>query len=125
MKTDLHPTYFTKAKIKCSNCGHIFETGATSEELNVEICSQCHPFFTGKKILIDSEGRVDRFRKKAEGAGGRTKKVRKKKSLEERVNDELAIQLKKDKAAEEKAAAKKKAPKAEVLKEETPPSTEE
>lgn len=112
MKTDFHPQYFQKAKIKCANCGHIFETGATSEELNVEICSQCHPFFTGKKILIDTEGRVDRFRKKSEGAGGRVKKVRKKKSLEDRVNEELAVQLQKDKAAEAKVAEKKAAKKA-------------
>ncbi len=114
MKTDLHPQYFEKAKIKCANCGHIFETGATSEELNVEICSQCHPFFTGKKVLIDTEGRVDRFRKKSEGAGGRTKKVRKKKSLEDRVNEELASQLQTEKKAEEKVAAKKAAKKAEI-----------
>lgn len=107
MKTDIHPTYFTDAKIKCANCSHVFETGGTQAEINVEICSQCHPFFTGKKVLIDTEGRADSFMKKAESASGRSKKSRKKKTLEERVNLELAAQLEKDKKKEEKGAKKK------------------
>lgn len=106
MKTDIHPNYFTDAVIVCANCGHTFKTGATQKEQRIEICSQCHPFFTGKKVLIDTEGRVDKFRKKQESADSdRKKKVRKKKTLEEKVNEEIAAQLSKDKVKEEKKAA--------------------
>lgn len=62
MKKDIHPKYET-AKVICA-CGNEFETKSTKSELKVEICSQCHPFYTGKKRMIDSTGRVDRFKKK-------------------------------------------------------------
>ena len=123
MKQGLHPAYYTEAAITCSNCGHIFKTGATQEALNIEICSQCHPFFTGKKVLIDTEGRVDKFRKKSDGATGRKKKARKKLTLEDKVNKEIANQLEKEKATEDKASAKKEAKKAE--KEAAKEATEE
>ena len=99
MKTDTHPKYFADGKIVCANCNHEFPIGTTKEGIRVEICSQCHPFFTGKKVLIDTEGRVDKFRQKTAKATGRDKKVRKKKTLEERVNEELAEQLKKERTA--------------------------
>lgn len=95
MKSKIHPQYFLNAKAICLNCGFVRETGATQEELKVEICSSCHPFFTGKKVLIDTEGRADRFLKKTAGAVGREKKLRNKLTLEERVNRDLAEQLKK------------------------------
>ena len=60
MKKDVHPTYY-KTLVTCA-CGNSFETGSTEETLKVEICSQCHPFFTGKQNLIDTAGRVDRFK---------------------------------------------------------------
>jgi large subunit ribosomal protein L31 len=62
MKEGIHPNY-GKAVVKCA-CGETFETGSTKKELHVEICSQCHPFFTGKQKLVDTGGRVDRFKKK-------------------------------------------------------------
>ena len=62
MKSGIHPEYH-KAKVHCA-CGNEFETGSTAEEIRVEICSKCHPFFTGKQKLVDSAGRVERFRKK-------------------------------------------------------------
>jgi len=62
MKKDIHPQYFAGAKATCA-CGNTFTVGSTKPELNVEICSACHPFYTGKEKLIDSAGRVDRFRK--------------------------------------------------------------
>ncbi len=62
MKKDIHPQYFPEAKAVCA-CGNTFTVGSTKPELNVEICSACHPFYTGKEKLIDSAGRVDRFRK--------------------------------------------------------------
>jgi large subunit ribosomal protein L31 len=62
MKKEIHPEYH-KALVHCA-CGHEFETGSTLEEIKVEICSQCHPFFTGKHKLIDTAGRVERFKSK-------------------------------------------------------------
>lgn len=62
MKKGIHPDY-VPAKIICA-CGNSFETRATKPEINVEICSSCHPFFTGKQKFVDSEGRVERFRRK-------------------------------------------------------------
>ena len=62
MKADIHPQ-LNKIMVKCS-CGHEFETLSTSESIHVEICSACHPFFTGKQKLVDTEGRVERFKKR-------------------------------------------------------------
>ncbi len=62
MKDGIHPNY-GKAIVKCA-CGETFETGSTRKELHVEVCSQCHPFFTGKQKLVDTGGRVDKFKKK-------------------------------------------------------------
>ncbi len=62
MKKDLHPKFFD-AVIKCA-CGTTFETKSTEKEIHVEICSHCHPFFTGKQKLLDTAGRIERFRKK-------------------------------------------------------------
>jgi large subunit ribosomal protein L31 len=62
MKKDIHPKY-QAAKIVC-HCGNVIETRSTRPEIHVEICSACHPFFTGKQKLVDSAGRVERFRNK-------------------------------------------------------------
>jgi len=62
MKADIHPKY-AKAQIKCA-CGNIVEAGSTKTDISVEICSNCHPFFTGKQKLVDTAGRIERFRKK-------------------------------------------------------------
>jgi large subunit ribosomal protein L31 len=67
MKPKIHPKYYKDATITCS-CGNVFKVGSTVEALEVEICSACHPFYTGKKKLIDSAGQVDRFKKKMEMA---------------------------------------------------------
>jgi large subunit ribosomal protein L31 len=62
MKKDIHPAYYPEAKATCA-CGNTFSVGSTKPELNVEICSACHPFYTGKEKLIDTAGRVERFRR--------------------------------------------------------------
>lgn len=62
MKDKIHPPY-QKATVTCA-CGNTFETGSTRKELRVEICSKCHPFFTGKQKFVDTGGRVERFKKK-------------------------------------------------------------
>lgn len=68
MKTAIHPTYTHSAKVICA-CGNTFVTGSTLEELRVEICSNCHPFYTGKQNLVDTAGRVDRFTKLVSKSG--------------------------------------------------------
>jgi large subunit ribosomal protein L31 len=62
MKQKIHPE-FKPVKVRCA-CGNEFESGSTKKEIRVEICSQCHPFFTGKQKLVDTAGRVERFYKK-------------------------------------------------------------
>ncbi|HHV81410.1 MAG: 50S ribosomal protein L31 [Dictyoglomi bacterium] len=63
MKKDIHPTYYTDAKVVCA-CGNTFTTGSTKKELRVESCSKCHPLFTGQQKIVDSEGRVEKFRRR-------------------------------------------------------------
>jgi len=75
MKKDIHPKYYPKAKITCA-CGNVIETGSTVAEMSVEICSACHPFYTGNKKLIDTTGRVDRFKKMAERTAAKKKTVK-------------------------------------------------
>ena len=73
MKADIHPEYVL-ATVTCS-CGNTFQTRSTRPELHVEICSQCHPFYTGKQKLMDTGGRLDKFKKRY--AGVATKKAAK------------------------------------------------
>ena len=68
MKTEIHPEYVL-AHVTCS-CGNEFTTRSTKAELHVEVCSQCHPFYTGKQKLMDTGGRVERFQRRLEKAGG-------------------------------------------------------
>ena len=62
MKKDIHPVY-NNSTVTCA-CGNTFETGSTEKEIRVELCSQCHPFFTGKQKLVDTGGRVSRFKRR-------------------------------------------------------------
>ena len=63
MKKNLHPTYHDQVKVSCA-CGEVFYTGSSKKELRLEICSKCHPFFTGKQKFVDTAGRVERFQKR-------------------------------------------------------------
>ena len=67
VKTDIHPDYFA-ATVKCA-CGNTFVTRSTTAEIHTDICSNCHPFFTGKQKMIDTAGRVERFRQKYGSTG--------------------------------------------------------
>ncbi len=92
MKKAIHPEYFTQSKVKCA-CGNTFITGSTLKELNIEICSNCHPFYTGKQKLIDTAGMVDKFRAKAARQATvaetrKGKKVKKEKSAARKVAEE-------------------------------------
>jgi len=63
MKKDIHPKWYPKAKVKCA-CGNTFETGATVPEIEVDVCSNCHSFFTGNQKLVDTAGRVTRYQQR-------------------------------------------------------------
>lgn len=63
MKEGIHPQYYTKAKVVCA-CGNTWETGSTVETIYTDVCSQCHPFYTGEQRIVDTEGQVDRFYKR-------------------------------------------------------------
>ena len=60
MKEDIHPKYYPEAVVRCA-CGNTWTTGSTLPEVRTDVCSACHPFFTGEQRIVDSEGRVDRF----------------------------------------------------------------
>lgn len=63
MKEKIHPKYFADAQVVCS-CGNTWTTGSTKKQLRVELCSKCHPFFTGERKMIDTAGRVERFKQR-------------------------------------------------------------
>ena len=65
MKPDTHPKY-SQAKVSCASCGIEFSVGSTQEELRLDICSNCHPFYTGKQTIVDTAGQVERFQKRLE-----------------------------------------------------------
>jgi len=105
MKTKIHPKYIKDATIKCV-CGATFKAGSTQEVIETEICSHCHPFYTGKANLVDTAGRVAKFKLKAEKA----KKIQeaKTKKIDEELDDiveEKEEESKKEKETEEKKAA--------------------
>ena len=76
MKIDIHPQYFPAAKVSCA-CGNKMTIGSTKPEFNVEICSKCHPFYTGKEKLIDTAGRVEKFKARRASAAAAPKKEKK------------------------------------------------
>jgi len=63
MKKDIHPKYFENARVQCA-CGNTFSVGSTKEYIEIEICSACHPFYTGKEKIMDAMGQVQKFRKR-------------------------------------------------------------
>ena len=65
MKTKIHPRYYPEARVICA-CGNSYTVGSTAPELKVDICSQCHPFYTGEQRIVDTAGQVDRFMKRLE-----------------------------------------------------------
>jgi large subunit ribosomal protein L31 len=65
MKTDIHPTYFSEATVVCA-CGNSWTTGATQEVVRTDVCSACHPFFTGEQRIVDTAGQVERFMRRLE-----------------------------------------------------------
>jgi len=92
MRKNIHPKYYNDAKITCS-CGAVFNIGSTQKELEIEICSQCHPFYTGKKKVLDTAGRVDRFKKLAEKAMKKKAEIKKAKSQKNKIKKEIKSKI--------------------------------
>jgi large subunit ribosomal protein L31 len=65
MKDGIHPTYYSEAKVSCA-CGNTWVTGATQEEIRTDVCSACHPFYTGEQRIVDTAGQVERFMRRLE-----------------------------------------------------------
>lgn len=78
MKKEIHPEYFPQAKVTCA-CGNVFYVGSTKKEIAVEICYACHPFYTGKEKLIDTAGRIEKFKAKRERAAKASTRSKKEK----------------------------------------------
>jgi len=96
VKTEIHPKYMNTVVI--CGCGNTFETRSTVEEIKVEICSACHPFYTGKQKLVDTAGRVDKFRMRMEAAanlkaGTKAKPVKTKKEVAEETPAEIEEEI--------------------------------
>ena len=88
MKTQIHPTWFAEATVTCQ-CGNSWKTGATVAEIKTEICSNCHPFFTGEQRIVDTEGRVDKFMKRLQRRDSIREEVATKR--EDRISTNLAV----------------------------------
>lgn len=86
MKSDTHPQYNKDAKVTCV-CGNSFKVGSTLEEINIEICSQCHPFFTGQEKIVDTAGRVEKFKARQSKADTDKVKARKSKKVEKKTRE--------------------------------------
>jgi large subunit ribosomal protein L31 len=90
MKAQIHPTWFEEAVVTCA-CGNTFTVGATVPEIHVEVCYNCHPFYTGTMKFVDTAGRVDSFRAKIQGAGKKVmsktekRKIKREKKLQEEM----------------------------------------
>lgn len=106
MKAEIHPELF-ECRVSCSGCGAEFTTFTTRSEIRVEVCSQCHPFFTGKQArIVDTEGRVEKFIRKFEGKEARVSKRKRKQAAaeaERAARLEREERLAAEKEAEEKA----------------------
>ncbi len=76
MKKDIHPKYFEKAGISCA-CGAKYDFGSTKEKIDIEICSNCHPFYTGTEKVMDAAGRVEKFKTRKAAAAGEKKEAKK------------------------------------------------
>jgi len=94
MKKDIHPTYFPKAQVKCA-CGNTFTIGGTQEKIEVEICSACHPFYTGQEKIIDTAGRVEKFKtRRSKAQEGVRSKQQKKAAKAEQKKEAAALKNK-------------------------------
>jgi large subunit ribosomal protein L31 len=111
MKTELHPNYYV-VEVTCV-CGNTFKTRSTKKSIKLDICGNCHPFYTGKQRLVDTAGRVERFQKRFSATAGKTLKRKPKAKVKKRIESQASTSRKKilssaPRAEEGKEGAKKK-----------------
>ena len=95
MKKDIHPKWYPECKVTCA-CGNTFTVGATVPEMHIEVCSACHPYFTGQMKYIDTKGRIQRFQEKAKKAAAlKAKKLKKKERRKKERPESFKEMLKK------------------------------
>ena len=87
MKTNIHPKWFPNAKVTCS-CGNTFTVGSTKDEIHIDICSKCHPFFTGEMKFIDTAGRVEKFQTKQKATDPQKLLNKKQRKLARKLEEE-------------------------------------
>jgi large subunit ribosomal protein L31 len=90
MKAKIHPKYYPEARIICA-CGSTYTTGSTSPELKIDICSQCHPFYTGEQRIVDTAGQVDRFMKRLERTADTVDTIRSQQDIQKRTVQEQRL----------------------------------
>ncbi len=90
MKAKIHPKYYPEARIICA-CGNTYTTGSTSPELKVDICSQCHPFYTGEQRIVDTAGQVDRFMKRLERTTDTVETIRAQQEAQKRATQQQRL----------------------------------
>ena len=118
MKKGIHPKYYPNAKVICA-CGNVFIVGATKEVIHTDVCSACHPFFTGEQRIVDTGGRVERFKRRLEKSKEMKAAPKKKAEKPEEAAEEPAAKAKapaKKATAKKGAKAKRTSPKAAVKK---------
>lgn len=93
MKANIHPKYNTKAAITCNGCSTVYELGSTENAMKVELCSNCHPFYTGKEILVDTDNLIELYNQKVAKASGvkLVKKKEKRAKVEKAANKPLSL----------------------------------
>lgn len=94
MKQDIHPKWYPEAKVICV-CGNSFATGSVKEEIRVEVCSACHPFYTGQQKFLDTLGRVEKFQKKQASASSVPAVTKRKKKLLKKIQENQEEEKKK------------------------------
>ena len=90
MKPKIHPKYFPNARVTCA-CGNSWTTGSTVAELKVDICSACHPFYTGEQRIVDTAGQVDRFMKRLERTAETSEQVRLQQETQRRATQDARL----------------------------------
>ncbi|OGY07777.1 MAG: 50S ribosomal protein L31 [Candidatus Blackburnbacteria bacterium RIFCSPHIGHO2_01_FULL_43_15b] len=105
MRTAIHPKYYPDAQVTCA-CGNKFIVGSTVPEIRVEICSSCHPFYTGQMKYVDTAGRVDRFRAQLETIGTKTNRLSKKERRHVKRVEKIQTELSRPNSLEELRTAR-------------------
>lgn len=93
MRSKIHPPYYSDAQIVCS-CGNAFTTGSTKKLIKIELCSHCHPFYTGKQKFVDSEGRIKKFQRRQKQAETVKLAVKQKKAKQKKKTEQRPLTLK-------------------------------